>query len=84
MRIWIIEYCDVDGVARDCYPDFCYSPGEAHRIAPEFLAALAACGTDGLWAKSWRIVEGELEGERRHRPFRVRAARRGVQPSPGT
>jgi hypothetical protein len=60
MKVWIIEYCDADGNVRDCYPDFCYSSGEAYRIAPEFMAAMAACGPDGAWAKSWRIVEEEM------------------------
>jgi hypothetical protein len=44
MKVWIIEYCDAGGNVRDCYPDFCYSAGEAYRIAPEFMAAMAACG----------------------------------------
>jgi hypothetical protein len=89
MKVWIIEYCDADGIARDCYPDFCYSAGEANLIAPEFMAAMAACGPDGAWAKSWRIVEEEMppdQGERRHRmlrPRRTRRARGRVQPSPG-
>jgi hypothetical protein len=60
MKVWIIEYCDAGGNVRDCYPDFCYSAGEAYRIAPEFMAAMAACGPDGAWAKSWRIAEEEM------------------------
>jgi hypothetical protein len=61
MKVWMIEYCDTHGIARDCYPDFCYSQGEAYRIGPEFMAALAACGPDGSWAKSWRVIEIEEE-----------------------
>lgn len=70
---WMIEYCDADGIARDCYPDFCYSASEANLIAPELMAAMAACGPDGAWAKSWRIVEKEMppdQGERRRRMLR--------------
>ena len=61
MKVWMIEYCDTDGIARDCYPDFCHSRGEAYRIGPEFMAEMAACGPDGSWTKSWRVIEIEEE-----------------------
>ena len=81
MKIWMIEYCDSEGIARDCYPDFCYSRSEAYRIGPKFLNQMAACGPDGSWAKSWRVIEIEektppVQGERRHRPFRATGAER--------
>jgi len=60
MKVWIIEYCDAGGNVRDCYPDFCYSRSEAKRIAPRFMADLAACDS-GMWVKSWRIAEEEIE-----------------------
>ena len=61
MKIWMIEYCDGDGIARDCYPDFCNSLSEAYCIGPKFLTKMAALGPDGLWAKSWRVIEIEEE-----------------------
>jgi hypothetical protein len=90
MKIWMIEYCDSEGIARDCYPDFCHSRREAYRIGPKFLTQMAACGPDGSWAKSWRVIELEektppVQGEHRHRPFRARPpvpSERRRQPSP--
>jgi hypothetical protein len=38
MRIWcMIDYYNAEGVAADCYPDFCLTQEEGERVAPEFM-----------------------------------------------
>jgi hypothetical protein len=86
IKIWVIEYRDASLAARDCYPDFCFSQREAKRIAPIFMAQLAACSS-GAWVRSWRIVEEEIGSDygiirRRHRN-NTRRQRGRAEPSPG-